>query len=143
MPTHPARADDATLTALLERFSQADTCWFSSVRPDGRPHMAPIWHVVHAGCIFVVTRRKSVRSANIRSCPSVSLALADTKNVLIIEGSARPAPERRAELHPQFLTKYQWDIATDLDYDDIIEVSLRKVIAWGNHGEGRWLLEVP
>lgn len=113
------------------------------MRPDGRPHMAPIWHVVRAGHIFVVTRRRSVRSANIRACPAVSLALADTSNALIIEGDARPAPEHRAELQPQFLAKYHWDIAADLDYDDVIEVVPRKVIAWGSHGEGRWLLEVP
>lgn len=113
------------------------------MRPDGRPHMAPIWHVVHAEHIFVVTRRKSVRAANIRANPAVSLALADTSNALIIEGTAYPAAARRAELQPHFLAKYDWDIATDPDYDDVIEVIPRKVIAWGSHGEGRWRLEAP
>jgi len=42
-----------------------------------------------------------------------------------------------------FQAKYNWDIATDPDYDDVLEVTPRKVIAWGSHGEGRWLLEAP
>ena len=145
MPTYDSSAgqQDPTLAALFERFSQADACWFGSTRPDGRPHLAPIWHVVHAGRIFVVTQRKSVRSANVRTNPAVSLSLADTSNALIAEGTAQPAPERRAELQPLFQAKYNWDIATDPDYDDVLEVTPRKVIAWGSHGEGRWLLEAP
>lgn len=111
--------------------------------PGRTPHLAPIWHVVHAGRIFVVTQRKSVRSANVRTNPAVSLSLADTSNALIVEGTAQPAPERRAELQPLFQAKYNWDIATDPDYDDVLEVTPRKVIAWGSHGEGRWLLEAP
>ncbi len=145
MPTHNAGAGqhDPILAALFERFAEANACWFSSTRPDGRPHMAPIWHVVHKGRIFVVTQRKSVRSANIRANSAVSLALADTSNALIIEGTACPAVARRAELQPHFLAKYDWDIAKDPDYDDVIEVIPRKVIAWGNHGEGRWRLGSP
>jgi general stress protein 26 len=145
MPTYNPGAQqlDPVLTALLERFAQAEACWFSSARLDGRPHLAPIWHIMHLGTIFVVTQRKSVRSANIRLNPAVSLALADTSNALIIEGMARPAGNHRSEIQPHFLAKYDWDISTDGAYDDVIAVTPRKVIAWGSHGEGRWLLEAP
>ena len=51
--------------------------------------------------------------ANVRTNPAVSLSLADTSNALIVEGTAQPAPERRAELQPLFQAKYNWDIATD------------------------------
>ena len=130
----------AEISALLARFGQAAACWFSSVRPDGRPHLAPIWHVVHEDRIYVVTQRKAVRAANISQQPHVSLALPDPMNVLVIEGVARPAPERREALRPLFQAKFNWDIATDADYDTVIEVTPRKVMAWGSHGEGRWLL---
>ena len=89
----------------------------------------------------MVTQRKSVRSANIRANPAVSLALADTSNAVIIEGRAQPAEEMRAALQPLFLAKYDWDISTDASYDDVICVTPQKVIAWGIHGEGRWILE--
>jgi len=128
---------------LLTHFGAADACWFSSTRPDGRPHLAPIWHVVHANRIYVVTRQSSVRAANIRANAAVSLALADTSNALIVEGVARPAPEMRDELRPLFRAKYAWDITTDAEYDDVIQVTPRKVMAWGSHGEGRWIVEAP
>jgi hypothetical protein len=130
--------DDATLTRLLAKFAQADCCWFGSTRPDGRAHLAPIWHVWHAGHAYVVTQPDSVRATNIAHHPAVSLALPDPMNVLIIEGTARPAPEAAADLQPLFQQKYAWDIGTDADYGLIIEVTPRKIMAWGTDGEGRW-----
>jgi len=145
MPTsnQPDNTQATQIERWLTHFGAADACWFSSVRPDGRPHLAPIWHVVHAGCIYVVTRRTAVRAANIRANTAVSLALADTSNALIVEGVAQPMPELRAALRPLFLAKYAWDIAEDAEYDDVIQVTPHKLIAWGSHGEGRWIVETP
>lgn len=145
MPTSnpPDNTPASQVARLLAHFGAADACWFSSTRPDGRPHLAPIWHVVHADRIYVVTRQSSVRAANIRANAAVSLALADASNALIVEGVARPAPEMRDELRPLFRAKYDWDIATDAEYDDVIQVTPRKVMAWGRHGEGRWIVETP
>ena len=131
-------AHDATLSALLDKFAQADCCWFSSVRPDDRAHLAPIWHVWHAGRVYVVTRDKSVRARNVAHNPHVSVALPDPMNVFIIEGTAAPAPDMEAALQPLFKAKYDWDISTDADYDLILAVTPVKLIAWGDHGEGRW-----
>jgi hypothetical protein len=131
---------DVQLEQLIDKFGAADACWFGSVRPDGRAHLAPIWHVVYEGRVYVVTQAQAVRAVNIRLNPGVSLALADTGNALILEGTARPAPELRVALRPLFLAKYDWDIGHDAAYDEVIEVTPRKVLAWGSHGEGRWNL---
>lgn len=133
-------ADDSALARLFDQFGAADCCWFASTRPDGRAHLAPIWHVVHAGRVYVVTQAGSVRATNISQQPYVSLALPDPMNVLVVEGVARLAPELRAALRPLFQAKFNWDIATDADYDTVIEVTPRKVMAWGSHGEGRWVV---
>lgn len=132
--------EDPSLARLFELFGAAECCWFASTRPDGRAHLAPIWHVVHADRIYVVTQARAVRVANIRRQPHVSLALPDPMNALIVEGNARPAPEQRDNLRPLFQAKYNWDIATDADYDEILEITPQKVMAWGSHGEGRWLI---
>lgn len=133
---------DSSLAALVERFATAQACWFASTRPDGRAHLAPIWHVVHDDCIYVVTQANSVRAANIAVHPVVSLSVPDPMNALIIEGVARSAPEMKAEmetaLQPLFLEKYDWDISTDAEYEWIIEVTPQKMMAWGEYGEGRW-----
>lgn len=128
--------DDTLLAGLLERFAAADACWFSSTRPDGRAHLAPIWHVWLDGRAYMVTQKSAVRYKNIAHHPEVSLSLPDTSNVFILEGHAAVAPERQAALGPLFKAKYDWDFADDNPYNVIIEVTPRKVIAWGN--EGKW-----
>ena len=128
----------ALLATLLEKFAAADCCWFASTRPDGRAHLAPIWHVWHAGAAYVVTKAGAVRTENIRHNPAVSLSLPDPMNVFVIEGVARVAPEMEDALAPLFQAKYDWNIRTDSDYDTIIAVNPVKALAWGSHGEGRW-----
>ena len=133
--------EDPVLARLVEKFTQADTCWFSSTRPDGRAHLAPIWHVWHEGRVYVVTQASSVRAHNIAQQPAVSLALPDPINVMIVEGTARPAPEQAEALQPLFKAKYNWDYHTDTEYRLIIEVIPRKIMAWGADGDGRWLFD--
>lgn len=131
-PTEPL------LATLITKFAAADTCWFSSVRPNGRAHLAPIWHVWHAGKAYVCTPSDSVRAHNVSHQPYVSLALPDPYDVFIIEGIASSAPELESELQPLFRRKYDWDISTDAKYDLILEITPVKIMAWGKHGAGRW-----
>ena len=129
------------LTGLLDAFAQADACWYGSVRPDGRVHLAPIWFAWHADAAWVVTQRSAVRARNLLHNGSVSLALPDPMNALILEGTAAEAPDALDALRPVFQAKYDWDIATDQDYTFIIRVQPVKLLAWGSHGEGRWRWE--
>lgn len=133
--------DDPILAGLIEKFTQAQACWFSSTRPDGRAHLAPIWHVWHEGRIYVVTQAQSVRARNIAQQPAVSLSLPDPDNVLIVEGTARTASELAPVLAPVFKAKYDWDYSKDNPYNLIIEVTPRKIMAWGTDGEGRWFFD--
>ena len=138
MPNDQQSADQNILKRLVAKFAEATTCWFSSVRTDGRAHLAPIWHIWHAGNIYVCTPSGSVRARNIIQNSHVGLSLPDPSDVLIIEGIATPAPEIEAVLQPLFTEKYDWDISKDSDYDMILGISPTKIIAWGTHGEGRW-----
>jgi general stress protein 26 len=133
--------NDPVLENLFAKFAEANACWFSSVRPDGRAHLAPIWHVVFERRIYVVSQESSVRVQNIRRNPNVSLSLPDTSNVLIVEGVARIAPERRDDLRAPFRAKYDWDTYEDASYTVFVEVRPTKVMAWGTDGEGRWRLD--
>jgi len=132
------KTTEADLSALIAEFTAADSCWFSSVRPDGRAHLAPIWHVWHGGKAYVCTPSGSVRAHNVAHQPHVSLSLPDPYEVFILEGVATPAPQMEAELQPLFQAKYDWNISTDLKYDLILEITPVKIMAWGDHGEGRW-----
>lgn len=128
------------LERAFEKLAQAEACWYSSVRADGRAHLAPVWYVWHNQRIYVVSQPGSVRARNLQTNPAVSVALPDPMNVVILEGTARPAPEAAAELQPLFAAKYNWDISTDHDYALIIEMTPHKLMVWGAEGEGRWQL---
>jgi hypothetical protein len=132
-PTAPAPLD-----ALLELFAAAPAIWYSSVRSNGRAHLAPIWHVWDGRAAYVVTQANSVRARNLAHNGSVSLALPDPMNAFIMEGDAQEAPTAREAIAPLFQKKYDWNIGTDAEYGCIIRVAPAKALAWGSHGEGRW-----
>lgn len=81
--------DNPTLRALVQRLAESDCCWFSSVRPDGRAHSVPIWHVWHLGRVYIITDPKSVKVVNIQHHPATKqqvllLCLKDIKFALDI-----------------------------------------------------------
>jgi general stress protein 26 len=132
--------DEETLQALLKLLAEAQTSWFSSVRPDGRPHSLPVWHVLGRGHLYLAVQAHSVKAANVRSNPRVALGarLEDPLAGLIVEGMGRLRPELRAEVSPLFVAKYEWDIKDDEDYSALIEIEPERLMAWGKYGEGRW-----
>ncbi len=140
MSDHETNQNVPELAKLFEIFGAAECSWLSTVRPDNRAHLVPVWHVFFNENIYIVISSKSVKYRNIQSNNYVSLALPDPTNVLIIEGIATPALDMRKSLRPLFLSKYDWDIANTSQYDFIIEISPVKVLSWGSHGVGRWRL---
>lgn len=126
------------LVQAIRRFADDECSWISTVRPDGRPHATPIWHVWHAGRAYIVTRADAVKTANIRLNPNVVITGTNARHPVIIEGRATFAPEAEDALRPLFLAKYDWDISTDADYDTIIAITPVKIIAWGEDDGERW-----
>lgn len=129
---------DPVLRALVKRFADEPCSWLSSVRPDGRAHSAPIWHIWHQGRAYVVTPAQSVKVNNIAENPNVVITHPDPLNALIIEGWATTANHLRNALHPLFLAKYNWDLASDSSHNTVLEITPTKLLAWGKYGEGKW-----
>jgi len=64
----------------------------STVREDGRPHVAPIWFVWNEGKIIFDTMDDSVKAKNIRRNPQVSICVDDESPpyaFVIIQGTAK------------------------------------------------------
>lgn len=68
------------------------TAKLATVRPDGRPHVAPIWYVLDAdGNLYFNTWHTSVKGRNIQHDPRVMLSVDDEKPpfaFVLIEGRA-------------------------------------------------------
>ena len=121
-----------TLTAeMIARLETQQNIWFCSVRPDGRPHLAPVWFVWHAGKLYIGTDPKSVKSRNLRTNPHVTLALEDGAHPVICEGTAQPAATPLSEdLLAAFFKKYEWDLNKEAQYNLVVEVTPVKWLSW-------------
>jgi PPOX class probable F420-dependent enzyme len=117
------------MTTRAERLATEANVWFAAVRPDGRPHLTPIWFVWVDDRMWLCTQDQAVKVRNVRANPKVSVALENGNAPVTGEGVA--VVRRRDAAPPSvrgaFIDKYEWDIASDTDgYGVVIEVTITK-----------------
>lgn len=106
-----------------QRLQTAPNIWLATVRPDGSPHLIPIWFVWIENKLYVCTARNSVKARNVAANPKVSLALEDGSNPLVLEGSGAIREETPPEVAAEFQRKYNWNILGDATYNVLIEIT--------------------
>jgi nitroimidazol reductase NimA-like FMN-containing flavoprotein (pyridoxamine 5'-phosphate oxidase superfamily) len=93
-----------------ERLEQARNYWFSTVRPDGRPHAMPAWAVWIGGALYFEGSPRTRRAGNLAANASIVVHLESGDEVVILEGEARDAtkPDRALaeRLAEAFTAKY-------------------------------------
>jgi PPOX class probable F420-dependent enzyme len=97
--------------ARIERFlEQEPIVWLSTVRPDGTPHIVPIWFWWDGEALLVFSKPDAQKVRNLRARPSAMLALGDADedfDIGLIEGRAEILDVPTAEvLPPAHLAKY-------------------------------------
>jgi PPOX class probable F420-dependent enzyme len=112
---HDPAMDDATAplapAARIDRLLWREpVIWLSSVRPDGAPHLVPIWFSWDGETILVASKPYARKVANIRFNPAVMIALGEAEadfDIGMLQGQADllPTPAREA-LPTAHLTKY-------------------------------------
>ena len=85
--------------------------WLGSVRPDGRPHLVPVWFLWDGLKVLVFSLPNTQKVINIRKNPNVSLALDAAEqgyDIVRLEGRATllDDPEIRGTM-PKFVEKYE------------------------------------
>ncbi len=106
----------------------------STVRKDGRPHVAPIWFVWNEGKIIFDTMGSSVKAKNIRHNPQVSVCVDDESPpyaFVIVEGTAKFSDNQKD------LLKWNTIIARRYMGEELAEVYGKR-----NTVEGSMLVEV-
>lgn len=84
---------------LDHRLRTEPIVWISSVRPDGMPHVLPIWFSWDGRAIWVYSKPGAQKIWNLRHCPTVMLALGSAHpgfDVELLEGRAEILEERAA-----------------------------------------------
>ena len=114
-----------------QRLQTEANIWLATVRPDGRPHLVPVWFAWYEEKIYACIQAKSVKTKNIEQNPHVVLSLENGSQVVICEGEATfVAPPWHDDLAAIFQKKYDWNIHTDKEYDRLVEVVPRKWLMW-------------
>lgn len=94
----------------VQRLEEARNYWFSTTRPDGRPHAMPAWAVWLDGALYFEGSPLTRRALNLAANPAIAVHLESGDQVVILEGEARPAsppPRALAErLAAAFTAKY-------------------------------------
>ena len=92
-----------------ERLRNNIMIWLGTVRPDGRPHLVPVWFLWD-GEIMLIFSKPDQKIRNIQGNPQVALALDDTKgggDVIVIEGQAELLdPGEVSTALPAYVEKY-------------------------------------
>jgi len=86
---------------VAEQMTESKNYWFSSVRPDGRPHVVPRWGVFIDNKLFYDGSPETRHTQNILENPNVSLHLESGNQVVMMEGVSKPAEKPTNEFAHQ------------------------------------------
>lgn len=116
---------------MIAQLEEEKNIWLATVRPDGKPHLVPVWFIWDEDTFYICIFSKTVKFINISQYPLVFVSLENGTNPVICEGNAermaRPWPGKVVKA---FKDKYDWDIETDKDYDEVVRILPRKWLNW-------------
>ena len=93
---------------MTDRLAAERNVWIATVRADGRPHLVPVWYVVHDDRWYICTAPGSVKARNIAHSPHVALALEDGNDAYVVAGIAAPV-DPSAEGARAVRAQYDWE----------------------------------
>lgn len=101
---------DPREAGIDQRLRQEEFAYFTTVRPDGSPHTAPVCFIWDGDVLLVFTRPTSVKARNLRQNPHVTLALDNfgrDNTPVVIEGRASLVSEPGVSITiPSYVEKY-------------------------------------
>ncbi len=122
----------------LEHFAPMRSYWLATTRPDGRPHVMPVWGVWLDGVFLFSTSPNSLKGRNLASKPRCAVTNMDEAASVVVEGTAAflQDAETLARFNAAYEQKYDWKMDTT-DPNTPVYV-LRPTVAFGMvEGEGQ------
>ena len=94
----------------VERLATARNMWFSTTRPDGRPHAVPAWGMWLDGGVYFEGSPETLRARNLAKNPHLVVHLESGDEVVILEGvvevAAPPSRDLAERLAAAFSARY-------------------------------------
>lgn len=107
----PSPADESGLLSwswAQARLESSHTYWLATTRPDGRPHVMPLWGVWADDAFAFSTGIHSVKARNLRANPRCVVTTQDTSEPVVVEGEATLVDDagHRSRLSEAYAAKY-------------------------------------
>lgn len=71
-----------------ERLTNSHDYWITTVRPDDRPHVMPVWGMWHEFALWFSSSVESRKTRNLLTNPHCSVATDDANEAVVMEGRA-------------------------------------------------------
>jgi nitroimidazol reductase NimA-like FMN-containing flavoprotein (pyridoxamine 5'-phosphate oxidase superfamily) len=115
-----------------QRLERARNYWIATARPDGRPHLMPVWGVWVSGALYFGTDRGSRKARNVAHNPAMAAHVDIEDDAVILEGLAREVTDKAtlAAVDRAYLKKYKMKL-TDAPGDSFYcELRPTVIFAW-------------
>lgn len=101
----------------VERLLTSHDYWLASTRPDGTPHVMPVWAMWHATALWFSSARTSRKTVNLLAQPRCVITTENPREPVIVEGTAEVVtePETLDTLLDLENAKYHTAYGTDPD----------------------------
>jgi nitroimidazol reductase NimA-like FMN-containing flavoprotein (pyridoxamine 5'-phosphate oxidase superfamily) len=95
-----------------ERLEKARTYWVATARPNGQPHVMPLWGVWLANAFYFSTGRESRKARNLAANPKCVICVEAADESVIVEGVVEEINETAIikQFADTYGAKYQWDM---------------------------------
>ncbi|NRQ37636.1 pyridoxamine 5'-phosphate oxidase family protein [Nonomuraea sp. NN258] len=150
MTLPPARTPEQRKLDTLYRLEHDVDAWVSTAGPDGGdPYMVPLSFHWDGATVLISTVATSVTARNLLASGKVRLGLGETRDVILIEGTAESLPDTEipAELGDAFAKRTGFDPREENGDYLYFPITPRRVQAWREvnelkgrelMSEGRW-----
>ncbi len=127
---------------VTQQLDKSRNFWIATVRPDGRPHVAPLWAVWHGNVLYFEGSPATRWARNLAVNPAASMNLESGLDVVIVEGRAesfRLEPELRGRLIDAWAAKYG-EYGPNQETEELFRLIPRTIRAWSASMEdgARW-----
>jgi PPOX class probable F420-dependent enzyme len=157
MPGYGVLAADAgsgliSWSEAERRLTVSHDYWCATVRPDGRPHVMPVWGVWLDSRLWFSSSLGSRKARNLAADPRCTLTTDDALNPVVVDGVAERVTdaERIAAFVDAVNAKYDADMTVDFQDPTVIgSYAVRPVTVFAlTHGDfsgspTRWRLPAP
>lgn len=132
--------------SIEDRLRTEPTVWLSSLRPDGRPHVVPVWFSWDGAVFDLFSKPNAQKVRNVASHPDVMLAVgrpAEEWDVELVEGTAAVLPmptgavisESMFDKYRELMARAALDRETFVDtYSQPVRITPTRFLGYGGKG---------